>query len=138
MKQPTGLMLALGIVACSSGEPEADPCAPTSGSSAASYKLRTATCASAVQTAVNAERERNAKDPGCTGSATYAKERCAVTYEKSCPNDAVKPGGKLAINGQSTTNADGSITTSVETWVLRGPDGETLCELTYDVSVVTR
>lgn len=130
-----GLVMALGLAACSSDEESHGPCAQRQGSYVATYTARGGTCGAVPETVITLDAQPVRIEAPCVGNISYTSDNCHVAYAQTCP----RPAGALGVvhvTGGSNWTIDALQAGAVERWVVADETGKWLCEGTYDVSFV--
>lgn len=139
MDKSLAVVVALVVTtlgACASESPQpSGPCAQRAGSYITTYRERSGTCGDPGERITNLDAQPTAPPPECSGSITYSKDNCDVTYTGDCPEDGIVRGGRLRITGKSRWDVAGSFGTATEQWFAADASGRTLCQSTYDVTV---
>ena len=133
-------LVMMTVVACSSSDDEAPavgtghgPCAQRSGSFLMQYTRRTGSCGDIAETISNVPQQPTGPVAPCTGSISYSADNCEVTYDNTCPTDAIVKGGSGSVTGHSKWSVDGAYGEATESLAFFNADKAAICAGTYDV-----
>ncbi len=126
--------------ACSSSSSDDGPCPIRKGTYTMAFRTRDGDCGDVSESVLNAEQPADApgktipSDAPCTGQFVNSADNCATTMDQTCPTS---DGGKTKTAGKLTFDEDASNGTGILGITLYAPNGDLVCNGSYDV-VVTR
>ncbi len=143
MRSSMGFLLAAMLAtACSSSSSTSEPdrCPIRKGTYTMAFKTRGGDCGDVSESVLNVDQPADApgktipSDAPCVGQFVNSADNCETTMDETCPTT---DGGKTKTAGKLTFDENAASGTGIVGITLSAPNGDVVCNGTYD-AIVTR